>query len=115
MTDAEAAILAELQALRVEVTGLWAVVKQGRVKHSVGRPANEFAECSDSAAWLTVDDVAQITRLSPETVQDRARRGLIPMFKDGREWKITPRGFAAYERRAERGGLSREARYPRRH
>ena len=67
----------------------------------------------EARAWLTVDDVARLTKQAPETVQDKARRGLIPMFKDGREWKMTPAAFDAWETHYASENTPREARYGR--
>ena len=63
-------------------------------------------------AWLTVDDVAALTKQAPETVQDKARRGRIPMFKDGREWKMTRAAFERWEARMQASHVAREAKHP---
>ena len=65
-------------------------------------------------AWYSVDDVSTLTGWSVETVQDKARRGLVPMFKIGRDWRITRPAFEAWEARVASENLPMEARYPRR-
>ena len=62
--------------------------------------------------WLTVDDVARLTKQTSETVQDKARRGRIPMFKDGRDWKMTPAAFEKWERRVSTENMAMAARHP---
>jgi excisionase family DNA binding protein len=41
-----------------------------------------------NGALLTVDEVATILRLKPETIRSMARRGDLPAIKIGRVWRF---------------------------
>lgn len=44
----------------------------------------------DKAVW-TVEDVAAFLDVTPDTVRDQARHGLLPARKVGKEWRISRR------------------------
>ena len=44
----------------------------------------------DKAVW-TVEDVAAFLDVTPDTVRDQARHGLLPARKVGKEWRFSRR------------------------
>ena len=53
--------------------------------------------------YLSVKDIANIFGLSPTTIERLARKGRIPAYKIGWEWRIPAKEFQAWLRR-QRGG-----------
>lgn len=49
-------------------------------------------------AILNSKDVAQILDLSPDTVNEFARKSILPAFKKGRQWRFRKRDIAAFKR-----------------
>jgi excisionase family DNA binding protein len=49
-------------------------------------------------AILTSKDVAQILDLSPDTVNEYARKSMLPAFKKGRQWRFRKRDIALFKR-----------------
>lgn len=47
---------------------------------------------------LNSKDVAQILDLSPDTVNEFARKSLLPAFKKGRQWRFRRRDITAFKR-----------------
>jgi excisionase family DNA binding protein len=47
---------------------------------------------------LNSKDVAQILDLSPDTVNEFARKSILPAFKMGRQWRFRRRDIAAFKR-----------------
>ena len=43
-------------------------------------------------------DVARILDLSPDTVNEYARKSILPAFKKGRQWRFRKRDIAAFKR-----------------
>ncbi len=46
---------------------------------------------------LNSKDVAVILDLSPDTVNEFARKSILPAFKKGRQWRFRKRDVRAYE------------------
>lgn len=46
---------------------------------------------------LNSKDVAIILDLSPDTVNEFARKSILPAFKKGRQWRFRKRDVRAYE------------------
>jgi excisionase family DNA binding protein len=49
-------------------------------------------------AILNSKEVALILDLSPDTVNEFARKSILPAFKKGRQWRFRRRDVAAYQR-----------------
>ena len=47
---------------------------------------------------LNSREVAQILDLSPDTVNEFARRSVLPAFKRGRQWRFRRQDVASYKR-----------------
>jgi excisionase family DNA binding protein len=47
---------------------------------------------------LNSKDVARILDLSPDTVNEYARKSILPAFKKGRQWRFRRRDIAAFKR-----------------
>lgn len=49
-------------------------------------------------AILTSKEVARILDMSPDTVNEFARKSILPAFKKGRQWRFRKRDVAAFKR-----------------
>ena len=49
-------------------------------------------------ALLTSSEVAEILDLSPDTVNEFARKSVLPAFKRGRQWRFRKRDVTSYKR-----------------
>ncbi len=49
-------------------------------------------------AILNSKDVAQLLDLSPDTVNEYARKSVLPAFKKGRQWRFRKRDIALFKR-----------------
>ncbi len=49
-------------------------------------------------AILTSKEVARILDMSPDTVNEFARKSVLPAFKKGRQWRFRQRDVAAFKR-----------------
>ena len=49
---------------------------------------------------LNSREVAFLLDLSPDTVNEFARRNLLPAFKKGRQWRFRRRDIMSYQRQA---------------
>ena len=47
---------------------------------------------------LNSKDVARILDLSPDTVNEYARKSILPAFKKGRQWRFRRRDIAFFKR-----------------
>jgi excisionase family DNA binding protein len=47
---------------------------------------------------LNSREVAQILDLSPDTVNELARKSVLPAFKRGRQWRFRKRDIVSYQR-----------------
>jgi excisionase family DNA binding protein len=47
---------------------------------------------------LNSKEVAQILDLSPDTVNELARKSVLPAFKRGRQWRFCKRDIISYKR-----------------
>ena len=47
---------------------------------------------------LNSKEVAQILDLSPDTVNELARKSVLPAFKRGRQWRFHRRDIASFKR-----------------
>ena len=47
---------------------------------------------------LNSKDVARILDLSPDTVNEFARKSILPAFKKGRQWRFRRRDIAVFKR-----------------
>lgn len=47
---------------------------------------------------LNSSEVAEILDLSPDTVNEFARKSILPGFKRGRQWRFRKRDVASYKR-----------------
>ena len=50
---------------------------------------------------LNSRDVAQILDLSPDTVNEYARKSILPAFKKGRQWRFRRRDIAVFKRQLQ--------------
>jgi excisionase family DNA binding protein len=48
-------------------------------------------------AILTSKDVARILDLSPDTVNEYARKSILPGYKQGRQWRFRRQDIAAFK------------------
>lgn len=48
-------------------------------------------------AILTSKEVARILDMSPDTVNEFARKSILPAFKKGRQWRFRKRDVAAFQ------------------
>ncbi|GIW42802.1 MAG: hypothetical protein KatS3mg077_0084 [Candidatus Binatia bacterium] len=46
---------------------------------------------------LTSKEVARILDMSPDTVNEFARKSILPAFKKGRQWRFRKRDVAAFQ------------------
>ncbi len=53
---------------------------------------------TDNDMLLNSREVAFLLDLSPDTVNEFARRSLLPAFKKGRQWRFRKRDIAAFKR-----------------
>ncbi len=49
-------------------------------------------------AILTSKEVARILDMSPDTVNEFARKSILPAFKKGRQWRFRQRDVTAFKR-----------------
>jgi excisionase family DNA binding protein len=47
---------------------------------------------------LNSKEVAEILDLSPDTVNELARKSVLPAFKNGRQWRFRRRDIASFKR-----------------
>lgn len=47
---------------------------------------------------LNSKEVAEILDLSPDTVNELARKSVLPAFKTGRQWRFSRRDIASFKR-----------------
>ena len=47
---------------------------------------------------LNSKEVAEILDLSPDTVNEFARKSVLPAFKQGRQWRFRTRDIASFKR-----------------
>jgi excisionase family DNA binding protein len=47
---------------------------------------------------LNSKDVAEILDCSPDTVNELARKSILPAFKKGRQWRFRKRDIASFKR-----------------
>ena len=47
---------------------------------------------------LNSKEVAEMLDLSPDTVNEMARRSVLPAFKRGRRWRFSKRDIASFKR-----------------
>lgn len=52
---------------------------------------------------LNSRDVAQILDLSPDTVNEFARKNILPAFKKGKQWRFRKRDIASFNKKQVRG------------
>jgi excisionase family DNA binding protein len=64
-----------------------------RERTPVGLPS-----MTDNDMLLNSREVAFLLDLSPDTVNEFARRSLLPAFKKGRQWRFRKRDIAAFKR-----------------
>jgi len=50
---------------------------------------------------LNSKDVAELLDMSPDTVNEYARKNLLPAFKRGRQWRFRRRDIAAFKRQLQ--------------
>jgi excisionase family DNA binding protein len=57
---------------------------------------------------LNSKEVARLLDLSPDTVNEFARKSILPAFKKGRQWRFRRRDVASFKRQLQgaAGGLS---------
>lgn len=49
-------------------------------------------------AVLNSKDVAEMLDMSPDTVNEYARKSILPAYKRGRQWRFRRRDIAAFKR-----------------
>ena len=69
-----------------------------RFGRNLGRSPRERVSMERDESILNSKDVAQILDLSPDTVNEFARKSIPPAFKKGRQWRFRKRDIAAFER-----------------
>lgn len=52
---------------------------------------------------LTSREVARILDLSPDTVNEFARKNILPAFKKGKQWRFRKRDIFSFNKRQVRG------------
>jgi len=52
---------------------------------------------------LNSKEVAFLLDLSPDTVNEFARKGALPAFKKGRQWRFRRRDITVFKRQSEQG------------
>ena len=52
-------------------------------------------------AILNSKDVARILDMSPDTVNEFARKSILPGFKKGRQWRFRKRDISMFKRRLQ--------------
>lgn len=52
---------------------------------------------------LNSRDVAKILDLSPDTVNEFARKNILPAFKKGKQWRFRKRDIASFNKKQVRG------------
>lgn len=57
-------------------------------------------------AILTSKEVARILDMSPDTVNEFARKSILPAFKKGRQWRFRKRDVAAFVKSEVRGNTA---------
>lgn len=50
---------------------------------------------------LNSKDVAEILDMSPDTVNEYARKSILPAFKRGRQWRFRRRDITAFQRQLQ--------------
>lgn len=50
---------------------------------------------------LNSKDVAELLDMSPDTVNEYARKSILPAFKRGRQWRFHRRDVAAFQRQQQ--------------
>ena len=50
---------------------------------------------------LNSKDVAEMLDMSPDTVNEYARKSILPAFKRGRQWRFRRRDIAAFKRQMQ--------------
>ena len=48
--------------------------------------------------YLNSKEVAQILDVSPDTVNELARKHVLPAFKQGRQWRFRKRDISSFQR-----------------
>jgi excisionase family DNA binding protein len=48
--------------------------------------------------YMNSKDVARILDVSPDTVNELARKHVLPAFKQGRQWRFRKRDIASFKR-----------------
>lgn len=61
-----------------------------------GGPSRAMLDKDD--VLLNSREVAEILDLSPDTVNEMARKSVLPAFKRGRQWRFRRRDIASYKR-----------------
>jgi excisionase family DNA binding protein len=71
-----------------------------RVREAVrsGPVAGATAMTDRDDVLLNSSEVAEILDLSPDTVNEFARKSILPAFKKGRQWRFRRRDVASYKR-----------------
>ena len=49
-------------------------------------------------SYMNSKDVARILDVSPDTVNELARKHLLPAFKQGRQWRFRKRDITSFQR-----------------
>ena len=55
-----------------------------------------MADVEDS--WLNSKEVADILDCSPDTVNELARKSILPAYKKGRQWRFRKRDITSFKR-----------------
>jgi excisionase family DNA binding protein len=63
-----------------------------------GRWARTTAMTDKDEVLLNSKEVAEILDLSPDTVNELARKSVLPAFKRGRQWRFRKRDIVSYKR-----------------
>ncbi len=68
-------------------------------------PALQAIKCQDVGTWFEMDDsilnskeAALMLDMSPDTVNEYARKAILPAFKQGRQWRFSVKDIEAFKR-----------------
>lgn len=79
-------------------SNLTAVIQRVTRLRSVANVAATARVMERDDAILNSKDVARILDLSPDTVNEYARKSILPAFKKGRQWRFRKRDIALFKR-----------------
>ena len=67
--------------------------------YALAKADNRFVDKDD--VLLNSKDVARLLDMSPDTVNEFARKSMLPAFKTGRQWRFRRRDVASFKRQLQ--------------